>query len=235
MNVERFSIPFEAKGLEALSAIHEAPEISGSSCVLLANGAGFHMEAPWMERVAHGLVARGFAVLRFNYPYRERAVREGKNRPPDRREVLEAAHEAALASLGERAGSRRILLAGKSLGGRIATHLAAKDSPCAGLILFGYPLHPPGKPERLRNEHFAAMVQPALFLQGTRDALCDLDLLAESLLRYGGTATVEVIEGVCQGCRIHISPQIAIQLIRNEEFHQCLQCHRFLYLKDTII
>jgi predicted alpha/beta-hydrolase family hydrolase len=202
MNVERFSVPFETKGLAAFSAIHEAPETPGPSSVLLANGAGFHLEAPWMERVAHGLVARGFEVLRFNYPYRERAVREGKNRPPDRREVLEAAHEAALACLRERAGSRRILLAGKSLGGRIATHLAAKDSACAGLILFGYPLHPHGKPERLRNEHFAAIAQPALFLQGTRDALCDLDLLTESLRRYGGTATVEVVEGADHGFHV---------------------------------
>ena len=111
----------------------------------------------------------------------------------------EEAHAAALAALAARAGGRRILLAGKSLGARMSTHLAAKGERCAGLVLFGYPLHPPGQREKLRSEHFAAIAQPALFLQGTRDDFAELELLRAALERYGGRATLEVIEGADHG------------------------------------
>ena len=73
---------------------------------------------------------------------------------------------------------------------------------CAGLLLFGYPLHPPKRPEKLRHEHFAAIVQPALFLQGTRDTLCDLELLRQALQTYGGSALVEEIEGADHGFHV---------------------------------
>lgn len=192
----QLEIPFAGQGVDGLSALFDEPPggpVRGG--LLFAHGAGHHMESPWTERVAAGLVALGFAVLRFNYPYRQRALREGiRMRPTDPVEVLETAHALALAELIQRSGDPRPLLAGKSLGARISSHLAAKDHPCRGLALFGYPLHPPGKPERQRSEHFPAIVQPALFLQGTRDALCDLDLLATALERLGGAPTVEVLE-----------------------------------------
>jgi len=197
MRSERLSIPFHD---HELSARFDEPESAPrGSALLLANGAGFHLDSPWMADLAHGLVRRGFPVLRFNYLYRERALREGREKPPDRTPVLEDAHAAALAALAERAQGRRLLLAGKSLGGRMSTHLAAKGEVCAGLVLFGYPLHPPGQTDRLRSEHFAAIAQPALFLQGTRDDLADLDLLRAALTRYGGCATLEVIEGADHG------------------------------------
>jgi predicted alpha/beta-hydrolase family hydrolase len=202
MPLERLtiSVPHEPK---ALSAILEAPDGSGrGSAVLLAHGAGFGMESPWMARLAAGLVARGFRVLRFNYPYRQRAGHAGAERPPDRREVLEEAHERALETLAARADGRRLLLAGKSLGGRIATHLAAKGSTCAGLVLYGYPLHAPGRPGEPRREHFPAIAQPALFLQGTRDDLCDLELLREALRSYGGRATLSIVDGADHSFRL---------------------------------
>ena len=200
MTSERFAIPFRG---ETLSALHDQPRGDPrASALLLANGAGFHLDSPWMEAIALGLVARGFPVLRFNYLYRERALREKKEHAPDRMEVLEGAHAAALAALEERAGGRRILLAGKSLGGRIATYLAAKDFRCAGLVLFGYPLHPPGKSEHPRSEHFPAIAQPALFLQGTRDEFAELGLLRAALGRFGGRATLAVIEGADHGFHV---------------------------------
>ncbi len=196
MVVERLSIPVTARGVDSISSIWEQPAgPSRSSAILLAHGAGSAMESRWMELLARGLVERGFSVLRFNYPYRERAQREKSERPPDRAEVLEAAHARALDALRERESGKRILLAGKSLGGRIATHLAAKDYPCAGLVLYGYPLHPPRRPQELRREHFGAIAQPALFLQGTRDDLCDLDLLRDALRSFGGAARISLIEG----------------------------------------
>lgn len=185
---------------ETLSAVLDHPDgAARESAILLAHGAGFHLGSPWMEALAHGLVARGFPVLRFNYPYRERALREGRQRPPDRTPRLEEAHADALAELERLGVGRRILLAGKSLGGRMSTHLAAKGGTCAGLVLFGYPLHPPKRTRKPRSEHFAAIAQPALFLQGTRDELADLELLRECLKRYGGRVTLEVIEGADHG------------------------------------
>jgi hypothetical protein len=150
------------------------------------------MRHPFLEDVAHGLCDVGFALLRFQYPYMERADADGVAHPPDPLPRLEAAHTAALAEAGRRAGER-VLMAGKSMGGRVASQLAAKGHDCKGLVFFGYPLHAPRRTDRPRSEHFAAICQPALFLQGTRDALCDLQLLRSALCRYGGSATLEVV------------------------------------------
>src|SRR5262245_39097585 len=164
MASERFTLAVEGGEVSAfLEAPRETAERRArSSAILLAHGAGFHMDSPWMTAVARGLAARGFAVLGFNYPYRERALRSGRPLPPDRSPVLEAAHVAARAALAERVPGRRVLLAGKSMGGRIGTIVAAKGEPCAGLVLLGYPLHPPGQPTKTRSEHFPTLAQPAL-------------------------------------------------------------------------
>jgi uncharacterized protein len=200
MRSERISIPFRG---ETLGALLDSPEDAGRrSAILLACGAGFGLDSPWMAGVAHGLAERGLPVLRFNYLYRERSLREGKEKTPDRTALLEEAHAAALSTLIERVDGRRIVLAGKSMGGRIGTHLAAKGETCAGLVLFGYPLHPPGQPEKVRSEHFPAIAQPALFLQGTRDDFADLDLLRAALARYGGRVTLEVIEDADHGFHV---------------------------------
>lgn len=165
------------------------------SVLLLAHGSGVDMEHPWMQAAAGALVAQRFAVLRFRYPYMERIAREARRRPPDRAERLEAAHFAALAELRRRTAGRRWLLAGKSLGARISTHLAAKGADAHGLVLFGYPLHPPRDPARERSEHFAAIAQPALFLHGDRDEFGAPDELRAALKRYSGRATFSLVEG----------------------------------------
>jgi hypothetical protein len=179
-----------------VAALWDRPRVGERArSVLLAHGSGADMSSEFLEAMAAGLCARGFPVLRFRYPYMERIAREGVRRPPDRANVLEAAHAAVLEWLRERDGGRRAILAGKSLGGRMSTHLAAKGADAAALLLFGYPLHPASRPERTRCEHFPALVQPALFLQGTRDDLCDLELLRGALRSYGGRATLCVLQG----------------------------------------
>ena len=174
--------------------LHEPQGERRARAVLLAHGAGSDMDAPFLVAIASGLAARGFAVLRFRYPYMELRARGGSRRPPDAAPLLEATHTAALAELARHVGGERPLLAGKSLGGRIGTHLAAKGADASGLVLLGYPLHPARKPERERSEHFPAIVQPALFLQGTRDALCELARLERALAHFGGRATLSIIE-----------------------------------------
>lgn len=191
------AVPHE---VERVAALWDRPAgRARARSVLLAHGSGADMHSAFLESMAVGLCARGFAVLRFRYPYMERMAREGVRRPPDRSPVLEAAHSAVLESLLERDDGRRPILAGKSLGGRMSTHLAAKGAEAAGLVLFGYPLHPARRTQRPRSEHFPALVQPALFLQGTRDDLCDLELLRAALAGYGGRATLEVLEGADHG------------------------------------
>ena len=148
-----------------------------------------------MRDVAEGLAERGLGCMRFQYPYMERQTREGGRRPPDAMKRIEDCHVRALLELERRAPDARVILAGKSMGGRASSYLAAKGQRCSGLVFLGYPLHPPGKPDKLRSEHFATICQPALFLQGTRDSLCDLELLKRELARWGGTATLEIVDG----------------------------------------
>jgi len=215
MAVEELRIPLEHEVLDSLGGVlHAAAGSEREAAVLLAHGAGADMESEFMVAVAEGLAGLGFPVLRFRYPYMERAQREGRRRPPDRAPVLERAHAAALGELQRRRPGRRILLAGKSMGGRMGTHLAAQGFDCAGLVLFGYPLHPPGKPEKQRSEHFPATVQPALFLQGTRDKLCDLDLLRAALRTYGGRASLEVVEGADHGFAVPKRSGLTQQAVR---------------------
>lgn len=195
-STERFEIAVAHPRVAAVGARIDRPAGPGrEAAVLLAHGSGVDMEHPWMELAARALVFRGFAVLRFRYGYMQRAVNLGRVQPPDRAPALEAVHELALAELRRRLEPRRVLLAGKSMGARMATHLAAKGASAHGLVLYGYPLHPPGKPENERSEHFAMCVQPALFLHGTRDEFGTPDELRSALRRYAGRATLHVIEG----------------------------------------
>lgn len=159
--------------------------------VALAHGAGAGMHHGFMRFFHEGLASRGVLCVTFNFPYMERG-----RKVPDRAGKLEDTFQTIVEALGEYGlGCDRVFLAGKSMGGRIASHLAARESRVPGLILLGYPLHPPGKPERLRDDHFSAIRCPALFLQGTRDALCDLDLLRGSLCHFGGPADLYVVDG----------------------------------------
>ncbi len=172
---------------------------AGRAVILLAHGAGVGMESAFMIETAEDLCAAGFPVLRVHSAYAQRMLDEGKRRPPDRRPLLEAVHRQAAATLRARFPGRRLLLAGKSMGGRMSSYLVATGEPADGLVFFGYPLHPPKRPDRLRSDHFGDLEVPALFLQGTRDALCDLDLLRDALTHYAGTAHLHVVEGADHG------------------------------------
>jgi predicted alpha/beta-hydrolase family hydrolase len=195
VSAEPHRIPAEKAPDGAVDALFDAPRSDEQrSAVLLAHGSGGSMDTPLLADFADALAERGFAVLRFQYPYRQRALARGRNAPPDRAPVLEATHRDALALLAELAPGRPVLLAGKSLGGRMGTRIAADGAECAGLVLLGYPLHPPRKPEKLRSDHFERLRVPALFLQGTRDTLCDLDLLRRELGSYAGPWTLHVLE-----------------------------------------
>lgn len=144
--------------------LFDGPEDAALTLVL-AHGAGGPMDAPYMNTVARGVAACGFRVARFEFPYmrarREQGVRKGPNPAP----VLAAAWKATVGALG---GGERLVVGGKSLGGRIAS-MVADELGVRGLVCLGYPFHPPGQPEKLRTAHLAALRTPALVVQGTRD------------------------------------------------------------------
>ncbi|MGC6451945.1 MAG: alpha/beta family hydrolase [Pirellulaceae bacterium] len=137
--------------------------------VVLAHGAGAGMDSDFMQFMAEALAERGLRVGRFNFPYMERAVTEGKRRPPDAMKKLLAAWEEVIRQVFRDLNStQRLAIGGKSMGGRIAsmsTHLIGVNA----LICLGYPFHPPGKPEKLRTEHLSDIKVPTLIVQGERD------------------------------------------------------------------
>jgi predicted alpha/beta-hydrolase family hydrolase len=135
--------------------------------LILAHGAGAPMDSPFMNTMARGLAEQGLRVARFEFPYMRSRRKEGRSRPPDREPVLLQAWRDAVEELG---GGNRVIIGGKSMGGRMAS-LVADEIGVRGLVCLGYPFHPPGKPETLRVKHLEPLRTPALFVQGTRDAL----------------------------------------------------------------
>jgi predicted alpha/beta-hydrolase family hydrolase len=133
-------ITVEHPHVEAVGGLHQQPSVSRArAAILLAHGAGAPMDSEFMNGMADALVGRGFCVLRFNYPYAERMRREGRRLPPDRLPVLEATHERALVRVRELHPELRVIAAGKSMGGRVASVIAAKGAALEGLAYFGYP------------------------------------------------------------------------------------------------
>ena len=195
MTREDLMLTVPHQGVRHVSASWDLPEGTPRAAFVMAHGSGAPMTSTFMEEVAVRIAAAArFAVLRFNYAYAEIMSRTGGRRPPERRPALEAVHKAALGAARERFPDLPLIGGGKSLGGRISTLLAADGAELDGLVLLGYPLHPPGKPERQRVEHFPEVTVPTLFLQGTRDALADLDLLRPALERFAGAETLHVVE-----------------------------------------
>jgi hypothetical protein len=145
--------------------LFDGPEDAGTT-VVLTHGAGAPMNAPFMNTIASGLAEAGVRVVRFEFPYM-RARRETKRRTgaPDREPILRNAWKEIVERLG---GGERLVIGGKSLGGRIAS-MVADEVGARGLICLGYPFHPPGRPDRLRTKHLETLTTPALIVQGTRD------------------------------------------------------------------
>ncbi|MEN8183190.1 MAG: alpha/beta family hydrolase [Myxococcota bacterium] len=144
--------------------LFDGPE-GAAHTVVLAHGAGAPMDSPWMEAMASGLAGRGLRVVRFEFPYMAARRTDGKRRGPDREPVLRAAWREVVDGLG---GGSRLVIGGKSMGGRMAS-LVADEIGAQGLVCLGYPFHPPGRPERLRTAHLEKLETPTLILQGTRD------------------------------------------------------------------
>ena len=159
---------------------------------MLAHGAGNDMRNAFLTGAAEGLASNRVSAMRFNFPFTE----DGR-RSPDRAPVLLEAWRAALEEAGRRAGNLPLVASGKSLGGRMASMLAAEMGgafPAAALVFFGYPLHPPGRADKIRDAHLPAIRIPMLFIQGTSDSLATFDLVQDLVERLGAPARLHVVE-----------------------------------------
>ena len=165
--------------------------MSPAAGVLLAHGAGSDKDHPALLAIEAALDP--LPVVRFDFPYRQR----GGHRPPDRAPVLVAAVVAEADALAAHIGAtpERLVLGGRSMGGRMCSMAVADGLSAAGLVLVGYPLHPPGRPERLRTEHLSALHVPCLFVSGTRDPFATPDELESATAAIPGPVTHRWIEG----------------------------------------
>lgn len=131
---------------------------------IFAHGAGAGMEHDFMVDVAQRIAAHGIRVVRFNFPYMVKRAEDGKKRPPDRAPKLLEAFEDVVSLYG----GKNTVIGGKSMGGRMASHMDGHTG-VQGIVCLGFPFHPPGKPEKDKGEHLAGMTTPTLILQGERD------------------------------------------------------------------
>jgi uncharacterized protein len=158
--------------------------------LVLGHGAGGTRRTPALVRLAESLAASGRRVLLYNFPYAD-AGRSGPDPPARLESVARAVGEYARSALG----APRLVHGGRSMGGRIASQVVAAGAPADGLVFLGYPLHPPGRPQQLRDRHLYGLAVPMLFVQGTRDAFATPDLLRATLERLGDRATYHPVEG----------------------------------------
>ncbi|TCV60889.1 hypothetical protein EDE05_12430 [Neorhizobium sp. R1-B] len=142
---------------------------NSSVTILLAHGAGAPMDSASMTAAADALASQGFRVARFEFGYMRARRTSGERKPPPKAETLNPEYGAAINEIGN---TERLIIGGKSMGGRVASMIADNlyaESKVAGLLCLGYPFHPPGKPDQLRTQHLKALKTPALICQGTRD------------------------------------------------------------------
>ncbi|WP_156999344.1 alpha/beta family hydrolase [Agromyces terreus] len=188
-------------GVDSVGALYGRPAEAWATLVV-AHGAGTGMEHPFLEGFAQAVQALGVATLRFDFAYRE-AGRRFPDRPPAavatwRAAVRTAAELAAAAGRGAASGTvpaEPVWASGKSFGGRMASMAAAEGMAVSGLVMLGYPLHAPGKPEKPRDEHLPALQVPILFLQGRNDPFAvPNDQLDDVVGRIGPNASLEWID-----------------------------------------
>ncbi|MFS1949333.1 alpha/beta fold hydrolase [Vibrio lentus] len=141
---------------------------------VFAHGAGAGMDHEFMQSVAKGLAFKGIRVIRFNFPYMIKRAEDGKRRPPDRAPKLLEAYQEVI----EQVDADKLVIGGKSMGGRMASHLSELDK-VAAMACLGFPFHPPGKPEKYKGEHLAELTKPCLILQGERDTFGKRDEFAD--------------------------------------------------------
>ncbi len=186
MTEERIEIETPKGPVSGLWAEVPAPR----AIVCVAHGAGGTMENPLLDGFCASLNSASYGTLRFNFPYSEQG-----RKAPDRPDVLIATWRAAVEAARSRAPEVDVFAAGKSMGGRMASMAAADGMRVGGIVFIGYPLHPPGKTEKIRDEHLPRVHAPMLFLQGTDDPFAQWELVQDLVKRLGHWAQLHKVEG----------------------------------------
>jgi predicted alpha/beta-hydrolase family hydrolase len=188
---ERIRVDVSSDHVTAL-AYRAAPDSGSGVNLILAHGAGADQNSGFMVHFATALAARGVETVTFNFVYTEQS-----RRLPDKNDKLESCWRAVIAAVrGVTPALGKLVIGGKSMGGRIASQIAAAgDDGLAGLVFLGYPLHPPGRPDKLRSEHLGRIRAPMLFVQGSRDAFGSPDELRAALADARTAADLFVVDG----------------------------------------
>jgi predicted alpha/beta-hydrolase family hydrolase len=184
-------------GAEETRAVFAPALHRAGTLFICAHGAGGHMSERGLLAATERLRARGLDIVRFNFLYRE----QGSRRPDPMPRLAQCIAAVALHARRE-VRAQRLLLGGRSLGGRAASMLVADGFACDGLLLLAYPLHPAGQPEKLRTAHLERIRVPVLCVNGTRDALCRRDLLEQAIRSLGGRWTMHWLEGADHGFHV---------------------------------
>lgn len=194
MEAEKLTI--KASDHQSVTALlYVAPKkLRVGTTVILGHGAGANQLHPFMRLFASGLAERGFDAMTFNFIYME----QGRH-VPDPKVKLEACYTAVMeaASANKKLKGNRLVIGGKSMGGRIASQVAAQPEnkdQIAALVFLGYPLHPPGRPDKLRDAHLPEITAPMLFIQGSRDAFGSADELRATIKKHHLSATLHIVE-----------------------------------------
>jgi predicted alpha/beta-hydrolase family hydrolase len=179
-------------GSEETSAVFEPPSIGADEGVVFvcAHGAGGNMNDRGLVQTANALRERGLGVVRFNFLYKEK-----KSGRPDAMPRLKECFSAVVARAREELAPKTLIIGGRSMGGRAGSMLAAEGFGCDGLLLLAYPLHPPGKPDQLRDAHLPAIKVPVICFNGTRDPFCTPSLMEEVLKRVTTDWEMHWVEG----------------------------------------
>jgi len=196
------------------------PAADARGCYVMAHGAGAGMAHPFMNAIAEGLAERGITTLRYQFPYMERGSKR-----PDPPAVAHAAVRAAVAEATRRAPDLPLFAGGKSFGGRMTSQAqAAAPLPgVRGLVFFGFPLHPAGRPSDERAAHLDAVHVPLLFLQGTRDELAERALVAAVAGRLGTRATLAFIDAADHAFHVPARSGRNDTAVRTELLERCVE------------
>lgn len=183
-SAERFTLQVDDAEFSCATSGPDNP----ATTLVIAHGAGAGMDHPFLVGFSEALNDSGFATLRFNFPYMEQG-----RRFPDRPPKAIAAWREVMRHAGELSNGEPVWACGKSFGGRMASMAVAEGMSAAGLIFLGYPLHPPGKPEKIRDAHLGAVQIPMLFLQGSNDPFAQHALLEAVVAKLGQRATLTYV------------------------------------------
>jgi uncharacterized protein len=183
----------------------------GNTAIILAHGAGQGIDSPFMKFFHEALPRRGFLSVQFNFDY----MQQGR-KIPDPQPKMQALYRQVVAEVAEAHGPRKIVIGGKSMGGRVASYVAGSTEGVDGLVFLGYPLHPPGKKDQLRDEHLYEIELPMLFLSGTKDTFAERPLLEKVAGRLGERATLVWIERGDHSLKVGKSGTTTLEIAADE-------------------